>query len=190
MAENLNYQPTSGNSWCYGNSADSCTKYGRLYDWATAMDIGTSYNSSTWGGSDVNRQGVCPDGWHLPSRTEWVELAKFAGGTYTYGTGGTAGTKLKSSIDWIAYSGIPFGTDDYGFSALPGGFRSVGSGGGEGSFSSNGKTGEWWTATEYTEYSSIDIAYRREMDYDNEYVDNTLTDKKAGLSVRCVKDND
>jgi len=37
MAENLNYTPSSGNSWCYNNQASFCTTYGRLYDWVTVM---------------------------------------------------------------------------------------------------------------------------------------------------------
>jgi uncharacterized protein (TIGR02145 family) len=109
MAENLNYQPTSGNSWCYENSADSCNKYGRLYDWSTAMNISTSYNSSTYGGSDVKHQGVCPLGWHLPSRNEWDILAESVGGQKDYDDyygwpewhiWELAGTKLKSKSGW------------------------------------------------------------------------------------------
>jgi hypothetical protein len=64
MAENLNYDTANGTgSWCYGNSQDSCTKYGRLYNWNTAM---AGASSSTANPSGV--QGVCPSGWHLPSR--------------------------------------------------------------------------------------------------------------------------
>ncbi len=91
MAQNLNYQTESG-SWCYGNSADSCAKYGRLYDWETAKT-------------------VCPDGWKLPSREEWAELVAAAGGD-------EAGKALKSSSGWNENGN---GTDTYGFSALPGG---------------------------------------------------------------------
>jgi uncharacterized protein (TIGR02145 family) len=98
MAENLNYLPPSGNSWCYDNNTEKCAQYGRLYDWATAKT-------------------VCPSGWHLPSRAEWGALAKAAGGTGDYGAGGTAGKALKST------SGN--GMDTYGFSALPGGIRNL-----------------------------------------------------------------
>jgi uncharacterized protein (TIGR02145 family) len=91
MAENLNYAPKTGNSWCYGDDASRCDTYGRLYDWATATE-------------------VCPAGWHLPSYDEeWGMLINFAGGS------STAGAKLKAkSPSWD-------GTDDYGFNALPGG---------------------------------------------------------------------
>lgn len=55
MAENLNYR--TGNSWCYGNNASNCQKYGRLYDWQTA-------------------RCACPSGWHLASGEEWRILSR------------------------------------------------------------------------------------------------------------------
>jgi len=58
---------------------------------------------------------ACPAGWHLPSDDEWTQLTDFVGDS------STAGTKLKSSTGWESFSGVPKGTDDYGFSALPGG---------------------------------------------------------------------
>jgi uncharacterized protein (TIGR02145 family) len=39
MAENLNYQPETGKSWCYNDSDSYCEKYGRLYDWEAAMKV-------------------------------------------------------------------------------------------------------------------------------------------------------
>jgi len=96
MAENLNYTPTAGNSWCYGNVASNCTTYGRLYDYPTALS-------------------VCPTGWHLPDTTAWNTLEAYVGAA-------TAGNKLKAvSSLWTTYSGIT-NTDDYGFSALPAGY--------------------------------------------------------------------
>jgi uncharacterized protein (TIGR02145 family) len=190
MAENLNYQTLSG-SWCYGNSADSCKKYGRLYDWATAMGIDTSYNYKKWGGSDVKRQGICPAGWHLPSRREWGDLAIAAGGNSgkdnSYGTSGVAGTRLKSTSGWDDFNGTNGGgTDDYGFSALPGGFSNFCIGSGSywvGIF------GHWRTATEWE--NAIDAAHMRTMTSGGIGVGeneghNSL--KCSGFSVRCVRD--
>jgi len=115
MAENVNYQPKSGNSWCYENEDSNCKKYGRLYDWNTAKT-------------------VCPAGWHLPSREEWNELVTASGGN-------VAGKALKSTYGW---NGNGNGTDEFGFSALPGGSRRSG-----GNFNSAGYDGgHWWTATE------------------------------------------
>ena len=170
MGENLNYD-TSG-SVCYGGSADSCEKYGRLYNWSTAMNGALS---SSLRPSGV--QGVCPVGWHIPSYAEWTELTKYVGGA------STAGTKLKSSTDWASSSGVPVGTNEYGFSALPGGS------GGSGFYSSSGfysagYYGRWWSATE----GSANSAWRWYMGYDNEYVSGDDSVKTDLFSVRCVAD--
>jgi uncharacterized protein (TIGR02145 family) len=154
MADNLNYQPSSGKSWCYENNNSNCSKYGRLYDWETAK---TS----------------CPSGWHLPSNAEWTTLVNYVGGW------STAGTKLKSTSGWASSSGIPAGTDDYGFSALPGGNRDY-----DGSFSNAGSYGDWWTATE----RNSGYAYSRDVGYDVESVSEGIYDKSLGFSVRCLQD--
>jgi uncharacterized protein (TIGR02145 family) len=155
MAENLDYN--TGNSWCYdgydynkgANISNGCGTYGRLYDWETAKK-------------------ACPSGWHLPSSEEWTTLVDYAGGMLT------AGTKLKSKSGWASYSGVPVGTDNYGFSALPGGYR----------YYYAGYGGYWWTATED---SSGNACYWI-MYYRNEYVleDNDI--KSNGFSVRCLHD--
>jgi uncharacterized protein (TIGR02145 family) len=157
MNKNVNIE--TENSWCYENSADSCAKYGRLYTWEAA-------------------KAVCPlvgSGWRLPTREEWGELAIAAGGTGTYGTGGTAGKKLKSKSGWKSDGN---GTDDYDFSALPGG------GYYGGSFNNAGEGGYWWTATE----DDSSRAYDWGMRYGNDYVDEYWNSKNYGFSVRCVRD--
>jgi uncharacterized protein (TIGR02145 family)/uncharacterized repeat protein (TIGR02543 family) len=178
MAENLDYQTSSG-SWCYENSSDGCNNYGRLYDWATAMGLDTSYNHNNWNGSDVKRRGICPSGWHLPSRREWGDLAIAAGGTGTYGNSDTAGKALKSTTGWSFCSGTGSGTDAYGFSALPGGRRTT-----DGSFYEAGGYGYWWTATEYYDLN----AYRRIMNCSDGNVGEFYSFKEHGYSVRCVGD--
>jgi len=166
MAENLNYNAEG--SVCYENSADSCAKYGRLYNWSTAMN-GTS--SSSLSPSGV--QGVCPAGWHLPSDAEWTTLTDYVGGV------STAGTKLKSTSGWNYYSERHNGTDDFGWSALPGGY-----GISDGNFYYAGGLGDWWSATEYDAYN----ARGRSVSYDSEGVGWGNYVIKTGLiSVRCVK---
>jgi uncharacterized protein (TIGR02145 family)/uncharacterized repeat protein (TIGR02543 family) len=156
MAENLNYETTTG-SWCY-----DCDKYGRLYNWSTAMT-------------------ACPSGWHLPSREEWDHLAESAGGR-KYDNWGTwrdwydAGKNLKSTSGWNSSGN---GTDVYGFLALPGGYRYSG-----GSFDNAGYYGNWWTATE----NGASEAYGRDMGYRSDAVGEYTYDKENGLSVRCVGD--
>jgi len=166
MAENLNYQPSSGSSWCYNNSADSCAKYGRLYDWNTAM---AGKASSSTNPSGV--QGVCPAGWHLPSDAEWNTLVTYAGGY--------DGKKLKSTRGWYPYSGIT-NEDTYGFSALPGGGHYS-----DDSFHYVGNFGLWWTATVLDSIS----AYGYGMRYDRDYSTRDYYFRVNGISVRCVGDD-
>lgn len=187
MAENLNYAYTgvpynySGNtsdstSWCYSNAAANCTKYGRLYTWAAAMDsVGTwSTNGKGCGyGKTCSPtypvRGVCPEGWHLPTQTEWNTLFTAVGGQ------STAGKMLKSTSGWNSSDN---GTDAYSFSALPAGYRYS-----SGNFILEGSFASFWSSSE--SYSRG--AYRMALDYnDNAFLDGDYKD--LGYSVRCVKD--
>jgi uncharacterized protein (TIGR02145 family) len=154
MAENLNYK--TGNCWCYGEGESYCKTYGRLYDWNTA-------------------KSVCPGGWHLPSREEWDNLVEVAGGNKV------AGKKLKSKTGWNdrkdGTSGN--GTDEFGFSAVPGGYRYS-----NGYFYDVGYRGIWWSATEY---GSGD-AYYWFMLYGDDGVGEDSDGKSYGYSARCVED--
>jgi uncharacterized protein (TIGR02145 family) len=150
MAENLNYNAKG--SVCYDNKNTNCAKYGRLYDWFTAMK-------------------ACPTGTHLPSNAEWEELTDYVGGKVT------AGEKLKSTSGWNENGN---GTNDFVFSALPGGLGSSG----DGSFSDAGNSGFWWSATAY----DTDDAFLRIMFYDDDDAHSANGDKTDLMSVRCVAD--
>ena len=176
MAENLNYQ--TENSWCGGGSGTTegnCETYGRLYTWATAVGrdestCGKGYECDLDTG-DV--QGVCPDGWHLPSRTEFVALITAVGGQ------SKAGKKLKGTTLWIAEDGIA-NEDAYGFSALPAGEKYY-----YGDFSDAGDIANFWSATQYNE----DGAYFIIM-YNN--ADNAVLQyfyKYFAYSVRCLENS-
>lgn len=182
MAENLNYADSAatpnlaGNSWCYGDSAEYCAKYGRLYTWAAVMNVPSTYDSEILGDS-VNHQGICPEGWHVPRSSEWSTLEDFAGDS----SSDNVATYLKAKSGWYSdayHDG--YGTDAYGFSALPGGYYI-----GSGSFERVGRNGHWWTATE----SSSTIAYYRNMDYGFTYVNAEYYFKEYGRSLRCLKDS-
>jgi uncharacterized protein (TIGR02145 family) len=75
MAENLNYN--ASNSKCHNNDPANCAKYGRLYDWVTALALPDSCYSLACGVSQVKHKGICPEGWHIPSKAEWDELHDF-----------------------------------------------------------------------------------------------------------------
>jgi len=179
MAENLNYNASG--SKCYaegvsGVSTDSitknCEKYGRLYDWATAMSISSSYNTSSYDPSESTKyRGVCPDGWHLPNVEEWDVLRTEAGGS------SIAGGKLKARSGW---NGNGNGTDNYGFSALPGGIYSSWSS----NFSAIGYDSYWWSATEF----NASYAYYRYIYHSSAYAGGNSSEKKDLYSVRCVQD--
>ena len=151
MAENLNF--AAKGSKCYNNRAENCVKYGRLYDWYTA-------------------DTVCPAGFHLPSDDEWTTLKDTVGGWET------AGTKLKSTSGW---NGNGSGTDNFKFSALPGG----GSHDSGGKFSDAGNDGDWWSVTEYgaSKAGLLNLNYR----YGRFGL--CLGYKWNLYSVRCVQDS-
>jgi uncharacterized protein (TIGR02145 family) len=149
MAENLAYKPSSGNYWAYDDNSSNAAKYGYLYDWQTAKN-------------------VCPTGWHLPSDAEWTQLTDFVGSN--------PGTKLKAKSGWNSNGN---GTDDYGFSALPGGKRSS-----DGNFYLIGSGGYWWSSTEGSTY----YTWSRYMGSSNGGVGRYYYNKSWGFSVRCVRD--
>ena len=152
MAENLNYEASG--SKCYDNNSGNCAKYGRLYDWNTA-------------------RSVCPSGWHLPSKSEWDMLSNAVGGE------DVAGKKLKAKSGWNSLDGTNGnGTNDYGFSALPGG---GGSGIPNGSFGNVGLLGHWWSISEYGSSS----AYRKGMGW-GDGSGGGENSKSQLFSVRCM----
>jgi len=130
MAEDLKYAPSSGSaavdkhSWCYEDEDEYCEKYGRLYDWTAAVDTldsdcGYKHDCEPF---DEPRQGICPEGWHIPSQKEAVELR----------------TILSSANS----------DDDFGFDVQLSGYRNMK--GQTGSFDF-GKTIIYWTIDQYTD---------------------------------------
>ncbi len=154
LAKNLNYE--TGNSWCYDNDASNCYTYGRLYDWQTALT-------------------ACPNGWHLPSDDEWLELIY-----YFIDLNINIGPALKSTYLWKNNGN---GTNSSGFSGLPGGYRKdFGSLGG--AYNGINSSGFWWTTID-----SYNGALSRELYYQTGVNAQTrVFEKTTGLSCRCVKD--
>ncbi len=109
----------------------------------------------------------------MPSDAEWTTLENAVGGR------DVAGKKLRSKSGWNTGSGYVPGTDEFGFSALPGG-----DGYSDGNFYNVGNSGYWWSATE--DYSSY--AWNRHMGYDYSDVDRSNYNKSGLFSVRCLQD--
>jgi uncharacterized protein (TIGR02145 family) len=134
--------------------------YGYLYNWYAVKGIATA-GSTTY-------KNICPTGWHVPTDTDWTDLTNFIGTN--------PGTKLKKNSNlWK----INTGTDDYGFSALPGGFRLD-----DGSFNGVRNNAFFWSATENDGSS----AWNRNMSFNRSNVSSGYTIKSVGASVRCLRD--
>ena len=187
MAENLNYaylQPTDeldSSSFCHNDSAESCTKYGRLYLWSAAMDSAGVWSTNGMGCGSGEEcfptypvRGVCPEGWHFPDSTEWEILFSAVGGF------ATAGKILKASSGWdsdLEISGN--GTDAYGFSALPVGPRSY-----NGSYHDRADVTIFWTSTKSGEGDAYYMRLWNSLD--DAFLSDATTE--TGAVVRCVKD--
>ena len=169
-----------GVSKCYNNDPANCVKYGRLYDWATAMGFDPSCNSASCASQiQTKHQGICPSGWHIPSEAEWNVLVNFAGGE------DIAGKNLKAKNGWSDYQGTSGnGTDDYDFLALPGGINC------NNSFSEIGQKSKLWAATEFFTVSGDEktTAYVLNLRSLSNGVGQGADGKSCLFSVRCVKD--
>jgi len=151
--------------------------YGYLYNWYAAAGIVTNLGSPT--------KNICPTGWHVPSDREWTLLIQFidpTAGASFIGTQSTiAGSKMKStSTLWNIASPISPGTDNYGFTALPGGYRDF-----DGDFFNIGEIALFWSATEY----DSNYAWYRDLYHAYPDVGRDNNDEKTvGGSVRCLRD--
>jgi len=155
---------------CYDEDNANCEKYGRLYTWAEAMALPDKCNTTP--DDDCRyylpRQGICPEGWHIPSDDEWSNLVKFVGGD------ATAGNVLKASNGWNSSGN---GWDTKKFTALPGGY------GESASFYDEEKYGFWWTASGSR---TANNAFSYTMSYANHAVTQQDDSKARLYSVRCL----
>ena len=147
----------------YENNTANSEIYGKLYTWETSMNGQTIEKS----------QGVCPSGWHIPSKSEWEELIDYLGGVTS------AGGKLKEEGKTYWTSTDSTVTNSSGFTALPAGFMFY-------NFYMNlGVETGFWTSTEYNN----DEAYYKGLWNSHSRVLGPSTYKATmGLSVRCIKD--
>ena len=153
------------------NDYDASTTYGLLYNWPAAMN----------GTSTEGAQGICPDGWHIPTQAEYNTLIAYVSSTSSCSNTATYTAKaLASQSNW--YNGgtsCAIGDDlnsnnASGFSAEPAGDYS----GGLGEFVN------YWLSTESKGY----YPYYFRLYYSNEYVDEGTTNRDSYNSVRCIKD--
>jgi len=152
--------------YCYQNSSAQCDLYGGLYPWDELMNYTSSSTANPSG-----RQGICPDGWHIPSLAEWEQLITYLGGMWV------AGGPLKeigTAYWWAPNTGA---SNTYGFSGLPGGYRET-----SGNFYNRNQRGTFMSTTENLPY-----VVGKMLEYDNAFFQGTNLMKTQSASVRCVK---
>ena len=155
MAENLNYDMEG--SVC--REFEAFTMYGCFYDWEAAMK-------------------ACPREWRLPSEDDWMTLVDYVGGHLV------AGGKLKATTAWDEKGNYSAGTDDYGFTALPGGVAlDRNETRGEGRLSIINSGAFFWSSAEIDD----DEAYTLNIRYENDTTGWFKNRKNSLISVRCIK---
>jgi uncharacterized protein (TIGR02145 family) len=162
VVENSEWESITTGAYCnYDNQKSFVNTYGRLYNWFAITDS----------------RNLAPAGWHVATDTDWTTLINYLGGERE------AGVKLEETgtTHWKTESGA---TNESGFTALPGGYRSD-----QTIFyiqqpyhySFLGLYGWWWSSTE----STSTLAWS---DWISLIIHRSLATKQWGLSVRCVKD--
>lgn len=158
IANNDIWKHMRSEGYCHYRNNDSIANiYGHMYNWYAATDP----------------RNICPEGWHIPSYSEWLILKDYLGGM------NVAGGKMKEqgTIHWTINVNA---TNESGFTALPGGYRSQWTGG----FTDIGKNGNFWTTMEQDSIWAVYCWVRNTEGYF--HIDNEL--KNMGFSLRCIKD--
>jgi uncharacterized protein (TIGR02145 family) len=161
--------------YCYNDDTANCEQYGGLYTWKEMMNY-----APLSGG-----QGICPNGWHIPSDDDWKVLEGFAdsmngAGDATWDNilfrGYDAGKHLKSLLGWY---GNGNGDNLYDFKAFPGGSWRVNYG-----FRAWGEEARFWSST----HDPGQNAFHRMLAGDQDGVFRDLNWETAAFSVRCIRD--
>lgn len=179
MAENLNYEDEiatpvlQGRSGYPLNRKENSVEYGRVYTWTALIDsialatdadnpMDCGYGKTCSLTADV--RGVCPNGWHLPTRAEWKTLVNTAGGD------SQAGKVLMSQGQWMLSEEK---LDLFGFSML---------------VIPDDNQSYWlcfWSATETSDERAYSLCFD-----DGSGVSHENYDKRQRSPVRCVKDEE
>jgi len=161
VSDAVEWQNLTTGAYCWYNNEETTynATYGALYNWYS-----------------VNTGLLCPAGWHVPTDAEWAALTLYAGDQPV------AGGKLKESGTGHWDSPNTGATDEFGFTALPGGDR-----GPDGLFYGIGVAAYWWTSTPYEYNLGADAWYRRILNSQTE-IEIIFYHKTMGQSIRCVMD--
>ncbi len=167
--------------YCPNNNSDNVSTYGYLYNWPAMM-----HNSSSSGSNPSGVQGICPNGWHVPSDAEWTQLTDYVSSQSQYVCGGNntyIAKALASTTGWISDDNTctpgnnPSANNATGFSAVPAGFY-------DGNYNTFGGCARFWSATQGASLG----AFGRYLYSNSANVNRNYYVKHEGLSVRCVRD--
>ena len=149
--------------YCYDNNAANCNEYGALYQWNELMQYT----------EEEGTQGICPEGWHVPTDVEWMQLEMELGMTYDEATSsGFRGTNEAIKLRTGGSSG---------FDAQLAGYRSVNS-----EFINMNQQGGFFTSTKAL--VNPNNAWVRFLFDDQDRIYRIDYQKRMALSVRCLRD--
>ncbi len=178
-AGNLDYDTLSKYYFSYDNQDSNISAYGRLYTWPAAMggDLSTNANPS-------GVQGICPEGYHLPSDSEWMQLEIFLGMSAeevlkNKARGDNEGGMLKQTGTTYWLDPNNGATDAFGFSAMPAGERFW-----SGIYYDKGKRGSYWSSTKFQHNAAWQRWFYHEHGRICRFDFNRIS---VGSSVRCLK---
>ena len=181
--------------WYYPmDDAANKPNYGLLYNWPAVVrgETGSAANPS-------GVQGICPDGWHVPSDAEWTQLTDYVSSQSEYVCGGNyinIAKAMVSTMGWdlsslgnpcLAGNDSPATNNATGFGALPAGDYYDNNIDGF-IFLGRGFNTFYWTATVDENYHYLNLAFNRgfHTNYDSFFALSMGTDMNWGESVRCV----
>ncbi len=179
---NGNTSSTTAYYYYPDNNSSNVSTYGLLYNWKAVM---RNASSSSTNPSGV--QGICPNGWHVPSDAEWTQLTNYVSSQSAYWCSNNTeniAKALASTTGWnnssstCAIGNNQSSNNATGFAAVPAGNCH------DSSFGGAGSDAYFWSSSQY----NSNAAYYRYLYYNYAFVDGNIDGKSRGFSVRCLRD--
>ena len=165
------------------NDASNVSTYGYLYNWAAVMNEASSSNSNPSG-----VQGICPNGWHVPSDAEWKQMESFLGISQSdinnSGWRGCIATTLSGDTGWQSSNIFNAAGNLNALEHNSSGFNALPAGSYNGFYNEFGNSAFFWAATEH----DATFAFYRSIYYNDAGVYYNGCGKEVGFSVRCIRD--
>lgn len=168
VTSNSDWENLTTGAYCnYENNVKNSVIYGYLYNWNVINDS----------------RNIAPEGWHVPTDSEWKELEMHLGMSQTDSDktgwrGENEGDKLKHNGTTYRKSQEEVVTNESGFSALLGGCRTF-----DGRFSDLGSNAYFWSSSDTNAHALARIVY-----HGNPQICSHIYNKPFGFSIRCVQD--